>query len=75
MAAEVDEEWYLAGSGVPVGWKARAVAFRPVPLLAGGVSGCIAPGAMVDEISVVVLCGALLVAVRSLLRAAEMQIS
>jgi hypothetical protein len=33
MASEVDEEWYFAGSGVPVGWKARAVGFKVVPLL------------------------------------------
>jgi hypothetical protein len=38
MASEVDEAWYFAGSGVPVGWKARAVGFSVVPLLAAVVS-------------------------------------
>jgi hypothetical protein len=33
MAAEVDDAWYFAGSGVPVGWKERAVGFSAVPLL------------------------------------------
>lgn len=75
MAAEVDEEWYFAGSGVPVGWKARAVAFKPVPLLAGGVSAWIAPGAMVVVLCVVELCGALFVGMLSLLKVEGMQIS
>lgn len=31
MASSEDAEWYLEGSGVPVGWKEGAVAFRMVP--------------------------------------------
>jgi hypothetical protein len=47
MAADVDAAWYFDGSGVPVGWKERAVGFSVVPLLAAVVSGWIAPGAMI----------------------------
>lgn len=48
MAACDDAEWYLAGSGVPVGWNERAVGFSVVPLpFAAAVSCWTAPGAMV----------------------------
>jgi hypothetical protein len=54
MALAVDEAWYFAGSGVPVGWKERAVGFSVVPLMLA-VSGWIAPGAMiVVAVSIVV---------------------
>ena len=32
MASCEDAEWYLEGSGVPVGWNERAVGFKVVPL-------------------------------------------
>jgi hypothetical protein len=28
-----EDAWYREGSGVPVGWKERAVALRPVPFV------------------------------------------
>jgi hypothetical protein len=64
IALDVDEAWYFAGSGVPVGWKERAVGFKEVPLLAAVVSVWIAPGAMVvvDALQIVgELCGETLV--------------
>ena len=48
MAACDDAEWYLAGSGVPVGWNERAVGFNVGPPFAAAVACWIAPGAMVD---------------------------
>jgi hypothetical protein len=54
VASSVDEEWYLEGSGVPVGWKERAVGFNEVFMFAD-VSCWIAPGAMV--IAVIVVLG------------------
>lgn len=47
VASDDEDAWYLDGSGVPVGWNERAVAFSEVPLPAGAVSAWIAPGAMV----------------------------
>ena len=50
MASCDDAEWYLEGSGVPVGWKERAVGFSVVLLpFAAAVSFLIAPGAMVVD--------------------------
>lgn len=54
MASSDDAEWYLAGSGVPVGWNEGAVGFRVVPLAAAAVSLWIAPGAMVVVVVLVV---------------------
>ena len=55
MASLDDEAWYFAGSGVPVGWKERAVGFRVVLLLlslplAAFASFWIVPGAMVGSV-------------------------
>lgn len=50
MAAADDAEWYLAGSGVPVGWNERAVGFSVVLPFAAAVSCWIAPGAMVGGV-------------------------
>jgi hypothetical protein len=57
MASDVDAQWYCEGSGVPVGWKERAVGFNVVPFEAAGVSACIAPGAMVVVALLIVLGG------------------
>ena len=39
IASSEDEAWYFVGSGVPAGWKERAVGFKVVvPLAAGAVS-------------------------------------
>jgi hypothetical protein len=54
MRIPMGNGWYFAGSGVPVGWKERAVGFSVVPLMLA-VSGWIAPGAMiVVAVSIVV---------------------
>ena len=45
MASCDDETWYLAASGVPVGWNEGAVGFRALPLPAL-VSFWIVPGAI-----------------------------
>jgi hypothetical protein len=51
MASCDDAEWYLEGSGVPVGWKERAVGFSVVPFpFAAAVSFWIVPGAMLDGV-------------------------
>ena len=38
VASADEDAWYFEGSGVPVGWNARAVGFNGVPLLAGAAS-------------------------------------
>ena len=58
MASSVDAEWYFEGSGVPVGWKDGAVAFKDVPsvvALAWPFVG-VATGAIVDQRASVGLC-------------------
>ena len=54
MASAVEEAWYCAGFGVPVGWNDGAVAFKFVPLVP----------CMDDAVIVVVAIGAMVRVVR-----------
>ena len=53
MACAVEAEWYLEGSGVPVGWNEGAVAFSEVVPSAVAFRG-VATGAIL--ISIVLKC-------------------